>query len=187
MTLDQVIIKEREDKIMSLNLDPDEISIKFPAHRLPPIERINEAIEYFKNELEFTNKQFQSFPYLLNYSIEDNIKPTVEYYRNELGFESKQFQSLPHLLGCSIEDNIKPKVEYYRNELGFENKQFQSLPSLLSYSLEKRIKPRTEFLRIKKRNIPTKSLIYGNELFCKKLAKCPLEEYESFKEDYLKK
>ena len=154
MTLDQVIIKEREDKIRSLNLDPDEISIKFPAHRLPPIERINEAIEYFKNEPEFTNKQFQSFPYLLNYSIEDNIKPTVEYYRNELGFE---------------------------------NKQFQSLPSLLSYSLEKRIKPRTEFLRIKKRNIPTKSLIYGNELFCKKLAKCPLEEYESFKGDYLKK
>ena len=154
MTLDQVIIKEREDKIRSLNLDPDELLRKLPSTQLPSIERIDEAVEYLKKELDFSNKQFQ-------------ISPS--------------------LLGCSIEDNIKPKVEYYRNELSFDNKQFQKLPALLTYSLEKRIKPRTEFLRIKQRNIPSNFLSSGDELFCKNLAKCPLEEYESFKEDYLKK
>ena len=154
MPLDQVIIKEREDKIRSLNLDPDEILSKLNRDTLPSIERIDEAVKYFKNELDFSNKQFQSFP---------------------------------HLLNLSIEDNIKPKVEYFKNELGFENKQFQSNPTLLGYSLEKRIKPRTEFLRTKQRNIPSYFLSSSDKRFCKEIAKCPLEEYQSFKEDYLKK
>ena len=94
---------------------------------------------------------------------------------------------MPNLLTNSIEDNIKPKVEYFRNELGFENKQFQSNPALFGYSLEKRIKPRTEFLRIKQINVPSYFLSLRDELFCKNLAKCSLEEYQSFKEDYIKK
>ena len=220
MTLYKLVIKEREDKIRSLGLDPDKILRRLPSSQLPSIERIDEAVEYFKNELDFSNKQFQSNPSLLNCSIEDNIKPKVEYYKNELGFNNKQFQShpallnlsietcikpkvefykneldfsnkqfqsFPHLLNLSIEDNIKPKVEYFKNELGFENKQFQSNPTLLGYSLEKRIKPRTEFLRTKQINGPSYFLIPNDENFCDKIAKCPLEEYESFKEDYLKK
>ena len=220
MALDQVIIKEREDKLRSLNLDPNEILRKLNQDTLPSIEKIDEAVEYFKNELGFEskqfqrlpalfnlsikynlkpkveyfkneigfeNKQFQRLPALLTFSIEDNLKPKVEYYRNELGFENKQFKSHPVLLGLSIEDNIKPTVKYFKNELGFKNKQFQINPFLLTYSLEKRIKPRTEFLRIKQRNIPSNFLSSGDELFCKNLAKCPLEEYESFKGDYLKK
>ena len=154
MTLDTLVIKEREDKIRSLNLDPDKILRRLPSSQLPSIERIDEAIEYFKNELGFTNKQFQSHT---------------------------------NLLDLSIEGNIKPKVEYFRNELGFENKQFQSNPALFGYSLEKRIKPRTEFLRIKQINVPSYFLSLRDELFCKNLAKCSLEEYQSFKGDYLKK
>ena len=154
MTLDKLVIKEREDKIRSLNLDPDEILRKLPSSQLPSIERIDEAVEYF---------------------------------RNELGFENKQLQIMPALLSLSIEDNVKPTVEYYKNELGFTNKQFQSMPTLLTYSLEGRIKPRAEFLRTKQRNIPSYFLSSSDKRFCKEIAKCPLEEYESFKEDYLKK
>ena len=69
MALDQVIIKEREDKLRSLNLDPNEILRKLNQDTLPSIEKIDEAVEYFKNELGFESKQFQRQPALFNLSI----------------------------------------------------------------------------------------------------------------------
>ena len=73
MALDQVIIKEREDKLRSLNLDPNEILRKLNQDTLPSIEKIDEAVEYFKNELGFESKQFQRLPALFNLSIKYNL------------------------------------------------------------------------------------------------------------------
>ena len=99
----------------------------------------------------------------------------------------KVFEKSPSLFGLSIEDNLKPKVEYVTDELGLDVKVFEKLPTLFNFSLNKRIKPRTAFLEKKGKHYGLLSHIgRSDSVFCSRIIKCPLEEYEQFKEDYIK-
>ena len=117
----------------------------------------------------------------------EQISKSVEYVTNELGLDVKVFEKFPQLFGLSIEDNLKPKVEYVTDELGLDVKVFEKLPTLFNFSLNKRIKPRTAFLEKKGKHYGLLSHIgRSDSVFCSRIIKCPLEEYEQFKEDYIK-
>ncbi|CAJ1445531.1 unnamed protein product, partial [Effrenium voratum] len=112
-------------------------------------------------------KAVASFPSLLGYSIEDNLKPTVRWFAElglnkaqiakavptvrwfaELGLSKAQIAKAvafsPQLLGYSIEDNLKPTVGWFA-ELGLSKAQIAkavaSSPQLLGCSIEDNLKP----------------------------------------------
>ncbi|CAJ1445532.1 unnamed protein product, partial [Effrenium voratum] len=84
-------------------------------------------------------KAVASFPQLLGYSIEDNLKPTVRWFA-ELGLSKAQIAkavaSFPQLLGCSISTNMSPKVVFLLTH--FSAAELATLiarfPQLLGYS-----------------------------------------------------
>ena len=83
-----------------------------------PQTKRDQLVVYFK-ELGLTENDvdeiIETFPQVLGYSLEDNIKPKVEYFVTELSLSKKDIGEIikthPQVLGYSLEDNIKPKVE----------------------------------------------------------------------------
>ena len=150
------------------------------------IENLRLKVEYITEELGLSLDVFEKLPSLFNYSIE-NIREKVEYITGELGLSLDIYKKFPKLFSYSVEDNLKPKVEYITEELGLGLDVFEKVPILFSFSLNKRIKPRTAFLEKKGKKYSLLNHIVRNDsIFCSRMAKCSLEEYEEFREEYVK-
>ena len=83
-----------------------------------------------------------TFPHVLGYSIEANLKPTVKWIKG-LGLGQSQVAKVilrrPQVLGYSIEANLKPTVEWIKG-LGLSQSQVAELiatfPQVLGLSIE---------------------------------------------------
>ena len=98
-------------------------------------------------------KVIATFPSLLRYSIEANLKPTVEWIEG-LGLSQSQvakvIATFPPVLGLSIEANLKPTVEWIKG-LGLSQSQVAKLiatcPQVLGLSIEANLKPTVEWIK----------------------------------------
>ena len=89
-----------------------------------------------------------TFPAILGYSIEQNLKPTVQWLL-DLGLSKTQVvkivASKPQVFGCSIEQNLKPKVQWLL-DVGLNKTQIAKVvttfPPILGLSIEKNCKPK---------------------------------------------
>ena len=98
-------------------------------------------------------KVIATFPSVLRYSIEANLKPTVEWTKG-LGLSQSQVAKLiatfPQALGLSIDANLKPTVEWITG-LGLSQSQVSKLiatfPSVLGLSIEGNLKPKVEWIK----------------------------------------
>ena len=98
-------------------------------------------------------KVIATFPSVVHYSIEANLKPTVEWIKG-LGLSQSQVAKViarsPPVLGLSIEANMKPKVEWIKR-LGLSQSQVAKVivqrPHVLGYSIEANLKPTVEWIK----------------------------------------
>ena len=98
-------------------------------------------------------KVIATFPSVLRYSIEANLKPTVEWMKG-LGLSQSQVAKViatsPQVLSYSIEANLKPTVEWIKG-LGLSQSQVAKViatsPQVLSYSIEANLKPTVEWIK----------------------------------------
>ena len=67
-------------------------------------------------------KVVSSFPNLLAYSPQDNLRPTVSYLHDDVGIPTermgKMVASHPQILGYSVKDKLLPTVQYLVDEVG---------------------------------------------------------------------
>ena len=98
-------------------------------------------------------KMIATFPPLLGYSIEANLKPTVGWIKG-LGLSQWQvarvIATFPQVLGLSIDANLKPTVEWIKG-LGLGQSQVAKVivqrPHVLGYSIEANLKPTVEWIK----------------------------------------
>ncbi|CAE7709645.1 MTERF4, partial [Symbiodinium pilosum] len=121
------------------------------SNKLPQVEK------YLLGSLCMTRhdvaKVVASFPPVLGYSVEANLKPTVEWIKG-LGLSQSQVAKViatsPPVLGLSIEANLKPTVEWIKG-LGLSQSQVAkvvaSCPQVLGYSIEANLKPTVEWIK----------------------------------------
>ena len=98
-------------------------------------------------------KVIATFPSVLRYSIEANLKPTVEWIEG-LGLSKSQVAKViatsPQVLGYSIEANLKATVDWVKG-LGLRKSQVAKLiatcPQVLGLSIEANLKPTVEWIK----------------------------------------
>ena len=98
-------------------------------------------------------KLIVTFPQVLGYSLEANLKPTVDWVKG-LGLSQSQvarvIAKFPQVLGLSIEANLKPKVEWIKG-LGLSQAQLAKViatcPQVFSLSIEANLKPTVEWIK----------------------------------------
>ena len=98
-------------------------------------------------------KVIATFPSVLRYSMEVNLKPTVDWVKG-LGLSQSQVSKViarcPQVLGYSVEANLKPTVEWIK---GFGLSQSQvakmiaTFPSVLGLSIEANLKPTADWIK----------------------------------------
>ena len=97
-------------------------------------------------------KVIATFPSVLRYSIEANLKPTVEWIKGlaQQSQVAKLIAAFPQALGLSIDANLKPTVEWIKG-LGLSKKQVAKViatsPPMLGLSIEANLKPTVEWIK----------------------------------------
>ena len=148
-----------------LEVFPAEESInKFASTRAKEVELVGMSDSSRPNLEEFLCKEvglntwqvakvIATFPSVLRYSIEANLKPTVEWIEG-LGLSQSQVANViatfPPVLGLSIEANLKPTVEWIKG-LGLSQSQVAKViatcPQVLGLSLEENLKPTVDWVK----------------------------------------
>ena len=64
--------------------------------------------------MEISMSKLASYPNLLAYSVEDNLRPTARYLTDELGISKSKLASHPQMLKYSVEANLRPKTTWIR-------------------------------------------------------------------------
>ena len=98
-------------------------------------------------------KVIATFPSVLRYSIEANLKPTVEWIEG-LGLSKSQvakvIATFPQVLGLSIDANLKPTVEWITG-LGLGQSQVAKViatcPQVLGYRMEANLLPTVDWIK----------------------------------------
>ena len=98
-------------------------------------------------------KVIATFPSVLRYSIEVNLKPTVDWVKG-LGLSQSQVAKViatsPQVLGLSIEANLKPTVEWMKGQ-GLSQSQVAKViatcPQVLGYSIEQNLRPTVQWIK----------------------------------------
>ena len=111
-----------------------------------PMETLSASATYLLDELGVKKAKLATYPNLLQYCVEANLKPTASYLLNELGVKKAKLATYPNLLGYSVETNLKSTAAYLLDELGVKKAALASSPRLLACSVETNLKPTAAYL-----------------------------------------
>lgn len=125
------------------------------------MENLGGTTGFFRYELNLYGEELGNMlvraPYLLSYSVPNNLYPTVVYLRDEVfgcygdidrrrEAVSATIKRFPLLLGYSLEDNLKKKVKFLKARLGVSPRELARMistyPQMLSLSTEKNLRPK---------------------------------------------
>ncbi|KAK3289620.1 hypothetical protein CYMTET_2960 [Cymbomonas tetramitiformis] len=140
---------------------------------------------------EGIGKMVAKHPQILQYSIE-SMRPRLEYLQS-IGMGEEEIilcvGRLVQLFSLSVENTLKPKYDYLQRELGGSVDTVTSYPAYFSLSLNRRIKPRHRILvnlnhqeYSSHKPFPMKYFALSDADFAKKVARCSLSDFESFRE-----
>ena len=130
-----------------------------PPMRTSKVSVLEERANWFKTRLSLKDAELRKmvlrFPYLLSYTIENNIEPSLNYYQERLGMNNatlaKTVRNFPVLMGYSIEDNVKPTLNWLQQRLNVTEVQLGKLitkaPSILYLSIEENLEPKIDWLQ----------------------------------------
>mmetsp|Transcript_36233 Transcript_36233/g.42048 ORF Transcript_36233/g.42048 Transcript_36233/m.42048 type:complete len:276 (+) Transcript_36233:70-897(+) len=122
--------------------------------------KISPLIGFLADDANCTMKQIQRmlrrYPQLLQYSIENKLKPKMLFLCTELDIDNssddfaKIIASFPTILWLT-EPTIMAKIDFLRSELRLDTDNYEleeivlAMPSILGLSLENNLKPKFEF------------------------------------------
>ena len=107
---------------------------------------VRSKIKYFRDELGFENKHFESTMSIFSNNLEV-LKEKVDYLKKAIGFQAKHIQQVPTILNYDLE-TIKQKVAFYKQKLGFTSKEFKDYPGIFTLDCENPDNPNSIFQKL---------------------------------------
>lgn len=105
-----------------------DLADRYPPIRRDSMEKLEMRLVWLQKRLALDDAQVSkmaaAFPWLFQYTVEDNLEPKLQWLQSRLGLDDadlgRMLMVMPTILGLSIEGNMKPKLRWLEETLGID-------------------------------------------------------------------